>query len=315
MSYNFHVPAIRGPIAYGSNVAFGIVSSGTTIADFQLSALIVPGTGTNTLALQDNSGPQSNLSNVIVGKFVRNATGSFYLNYGSSSFIGYTTGQQLAITSTKSIIKYTPNTLNVPLDYVYAGVSYALTDMSGLPLSIGTTVLNKVLFIPMDIAAYNVWISGAPNTITQAPTQGMILYWTDISSQIGPEIVNPSPGCLNGGWLTAADTGCIFTDLQQAEAGYAYSYCGASQTCGTACFGICPSTTPSTAVCTFDYDPSLKPTKFPYSCTPKNAQPLSIWQRYAVYFIIAIVALVVVILVFVLVFILIARSKRVTVRT
>jgi len=186
--------------------------------------------------------------------------------------------------------------------------------LSGTTLKIGTTPLDNILFIPIDSpnqdSSYNIWIHGGVSTISQEPDPSTIVFWTDLV-QDASQVNNPTATCVSGGWLTSADAGCIFTDVKQAEAGYAYTYCGTSQTCGSSCVGVCPSGAPSGSVCTFDYDPSLKNTKFPYSCTPKNAQPPSIWQQYAIYFIIGIVAFIVVILIFVVIFVLVVRSRKV----
>jgi hypothetical protein len=139
----------------------------------------------------------------------------------------------------------------------------------------------------------------------------MLSYWTDQPIEPLAGVSSPSPTCLKGGWLAASDSGCIFTDNAEATASYAYTYCHdklCQKTDG--CFGNCPTTAPSGSTCAFDYDPSLKDTAFPYSCTPTYPNPLTFFQQYRLYLMIAAVVAVIMLLILAIIFVMAARSHR-----
>ena len=178
---------------------------------------------------------------------------------------------------------------NLGLSRIYAGVGYS-------------TSAGIVYFVPLDINSYNVW-DGTKTVIPTTPIGTCAQFWTTLSPYSA--INSPSGKCLLGeGALTKSDIGCVFTDKDQALTKYFYRYCGPSESCANGCMGQCNSG----EICGYDYKP--KDLKARIVCDPRYPNPLTFWQKYGLYMIIAIAVLILIIIIIIIVIVAKNSKKR-----
>lgn len=186
-----------------------------------------------------------------------------------------------------------PPLFNVDRDKIYTGMRY-------------DTSVTFIAFVPLSLGLYNIINNGVSQT---ASNLDILQIWSDSGSSntVIDLIRDPKGKCLTGGWLDSNSSGCIFTDKTEADNGFFYRYSATENGCSNDGFGICLD---EDKTCDFDYDPELKTNNlFPYSCDPKNPQPLGFFEKYETYFIIIGIVLLVIILVAVL-FVIYVSSRR-----
>jgi hypothetical protein len=235
-------------------------------------------------------------------------------------------GTALTATPTQSLalMTLTPTigstAANIPVDTLYAGIYYKFTSLVS---SVTTTYY--LWFAPL--TNLNVITAGTAHQILSTVANPLYLY-TSVSVATGglPDYTptgicaNPAvdTGTTTAGWLTAADTGCWYTNSVSANYLYWYNYALNTDNCSGGFYGLCTAaelTTNSAALCTYDtVNAGTKKTAgtTPYTCTPTvtpTPTTKTFWAKYKWYIIGGIIGLVVIII-FIVIMVMISKASK-----